>query len=114
MRLFLKVASETVGAQYLQRAEQHKQAKAAAELIFIHLLELLQGTEISTDEVLFEVFGETGAGLPDEGGYIVIDGTAATALEVDEPGVSVLDHDVTGLEVPVQERVVVFLQEVFL
>ena len=38
--------------------------------------------------------------------------TASAALEIYEPGVSVLDHHVAGLEVPVHEGVVIFLQQI--
>ena len=114
VRLFFKVSAETVGAQYLEGAEEHKETEALHELSLVHLLVGLQGPQIGFDEFLLQAFRKAGAGLPDEGGHVVVDGAAAAALEVDEPGFGVPYHDIAGLKIPVHEGVVFFLQQVFL
>ena len=112
MGFLFKVAAETIGSQHLHGAEQHKQAQAAAELLLIYLPVALQGTQIGFDKLLFKVFRETGTGLPDEGSHVVVDGTAAASLEIYEPRIPVLDHHVAGLEVPVHESVLLFLEKI--
>ena len=81
-------------------------------MLLVHLLVGLEGPEVGFDEILLQILREAGAGLPDEGGYIVVDGTASAALEIYEPGIPVLDHHVAGLEVPVHKGVILFLQQI--
>ena len=103
MRLFLKETAETVGTQDLDGAEQNEETQAGTEFFFIHLGIALQGPQIGFHQFVAQVFRETGTGLPDKRGHIIIDGTAAATLEINEIGLSILHHHVAGLEVPVHE-----------
>ena len=84
------------------------------ELFVVHFLIGAEGAQVALDELLLELFREAGAGLPDEGGYVVIDGAAAASLEVYEPGLALLHEHVPGLEIPVHKGVALVFQEVLL
>ncbi len=64
-----------------------------------------EGLQIHLQQFFPERLRIAGAGLPEEGRHIVIDGSPAAALEIDEPGLPVHQHHVPGIEVPVQEGV---------
>ena len=64
-----------------------------------------QGVHIGPHQFFPQRSGIGGLGLPHEGSYVVIHGPPSATLEIDEPGFSVTDHHVPGVEVPVQERV---------
>ncbi len=108
----LKQAPEAVCAQHLQGAEQHKQAQAAVEMGLVHFLELTQRFEVGFQQLFLGGFREAGTGLPDKGRYIVIDGAPPATLKVDDPGLSIFNHDVSGLEVPVHEGVALFYKKI--
>ena len=109
-----KEAPKTVGTQHLQGAEQHKQAQAAVEMGFVHRLIGTQGLQIGLQQSFLGAIREAGACLPDERGYVVINGAAPAALEVDNPRLPVFDQDVPCLEVPVHECVAIFCEQVCL
>ena len=46
MRFLLEIASETIGSEYLQGAEQHEMPQLLAEIFFIHRFVFRQGIYI--------------------------------------------------------------------
>ena len=98
------VATEAVSAEHLEGTEEDEVRESLPPSVFSQTwLKLTEFVEILVDEAFTELGGEVGAGLPKEGGDVVLSGTASSALEIDEPGLSVTDHDVAALEVAVEE-----------
>ena len=101
-----------VSAQDLQRAQQDKQAQFATEFVFRNVAIGLHRIQVGADHPFLEGLGEAGTGLPDKGCQVVPDRSLAPTLEVDVPGLPVVDHDVARLEVAVQEGIGACLQQV--
>ena len=101
--LLLEVTAETIGTQHLHGAEQYEVAKLGIEISLVHGLVLAQGVDVFLQQLLAQAVGIVCFGLPQEGGNVVVDRTFASALEVDEPRLAVLYHNVTALEVAVHE-----------
>ena len=99
----LEVAAETVGAEYLHGAKQHKVAEPGHETGFVHRLVFAQGVDVFVEQFLAETVGIVGLCLPQEGCYVVVDGAFASALEVDKPRFAVLNQDVAALEVAIHK-----------
>jgi len=90
--LALKIATETVGTEHLQRAEKDEEAQTAVELrAWGQRGVLLSGGVILVYQFLSQIIGIAGRGLPKEGGEVVVVGAAASALEVDEIALTI-DH----------------------
>jgi hypothetical protein len=65
--LALEVASEAVGSQHLQGAEEDKQAQTAVEEVVLrHLGELLGCLIVFVDEIAAQLVGILGRCLPQE------------------------------------------------
>ena len=101
-----------VAAEDLEHTEKDKDAKALAEVGFIHGTVSAKGVQIDLQQFFPKGFRIAGAGLPEEGGHIVINRTAAATLEVNEPGFSVHQHHIPRIEVPIEESVGRLGQEV--
>jgi hypothetical protein len=107
--LALEVATEAISAKDLKEAEEDEGIEDGGLEIEGGKAEGCEGgieaLAIDGDELVAKGLGIAGRGLPEEAGEIVVDGTAATALEIDEMGVAFsIEHDVAGLEVAVKER----------
>ena len=98
------VATEAVGAEHLEGAEEDEMWESLSPSVFSQTwLKLTEFVEILVDEAVTEFGGEVSTGLPEEGGDVVLGRAASSALEIDEPGLTVTDHDVAALEVAVKE-----------
>lgn len=111
VRFLLEVAAEAIGAEDLEDAEEDEVAESAMEAIGVDGLIFLDSIDVFVDELEAERVGEISLSLPEERSDVVVERTAATALEVDEPRLSVLNHDVARLEVAVHESEGVGLHE---
>ena len=67
--------------------------------------------QVSLQQLFAEGFRIAGASLPEEGGHVVVNRTATAALKVNEPGLTVHQHHVAGVEIPVHEGVGILRQE---
>ena len=114
MRLLLEIAPETVGSQNLKHTEENEKTEPFVENLLVYLGIALQSPEVGLDHLHSERLRIPGPGLPDEGGDIIIDRSAAATLEVDEIRGAFLHHDVSCLEVSVHEGVPHVFNQVFL
>ena len=103
VRFLFEIATETVGSQHLQGAEQDEMAQLAEEIVAVYRLVLAECLDVFVQQLFAQAFRITGLGLPEEGGHIVKERAFASALEIDEPRFTVLDHDIPALEVSVHE-----------
>ena len=106
MLLALKITAESVCAQHLQGTEQHEMHQTAAESLSVNLTVTAKRLNIYIYKVITQDGRISGAGLPKERCHIILHRSAASALEIYEPGLTVPDHYVTCLEVAVHERIV--------
>ena len=81
-------------------------------MLLIHRHIGLEGIHICADKLFPEGGGIGRLGLPDEGGNVVIHGTAPAALEVNEPGLTPANHYIPRIEIPVQEGIRGFCQQI--
>ena len=109
--LALEIATETIGAQHLQQAEQHKQAQAVDEMVRLwHLSILFQRMIVFIHQLSAHLIRIFGRSLPQERGQVVIVRTTTTTLEVDEVGFAIaVQHDIARLEVTIEETLRVLL-----
>ena len=77
----------------------------------IHRLILLKCREISLNHSIHCLRRILRTRLPHERRHIVIDGTTTTALEIYETGNAILEHDITRLEIAVQEHIIVITEQ---
>ena len=101
--LAFEEAAVAVGAEHLQGPEEDKEAEMPAENGLRDVRIRGQGFPVSGDHLLLEILGILRPGLPDEGGEVVVDWATAAALVVDEAGLSILEHNIPGLEIAVEE-----------
>ena len=74
------------------------------ESLGVYLYVLAQVFEVGIYQLLAQLVGVTGRGLPEETGYVILYRSPASALEVYEEGVALcIQHHVAGLEVAVHE-----------
>ena len=106
MLLALKIAAESVCAQHLQGAEKHKMHKSLTERCGVNLTVSVKRLHIYIYKVITQSGRISRTGLPKERSHIILHRSAASALKIYEPGLTLLDHYVTGLKVAVHERVV--------
>lgn len=82
--LALKIASQSVGAQHLQDAEEHKEMEFGAESIFVKRTDLMQFCEVFSNHGFSEHLRITRRSLPKEGGEVVLQWPYLSALEIYE------------------------------
>ena len=107
MLFLFKIATESISAQHLQRAEQHKQRQTVNEVAHRgHLYVVLQRVVVFIYQFTAQLVRILGRGLPQERCHIVVVRTFTTALIVDKPRVAiVIEHHVACLEVAIQEGI---------
>src|SRR5208337_4292448 len=66
---------------------------------------LLEQVQISGQQFFLPVWLQVHVGVNEEGRQVIAQGSETPTLEIDDPDTGVLDHQVAGLEVPVQEEV---------
>ena len=98
-------AAVAVAAEDLEHPEEDEKAEALPEMGFIDRSIGPEGIQIHLQKFFPEGLRIAGAGLPEERCHIVVNGSPAAALEVDEPGFPVHQHDVPGIKIAVQESV---------
>ena len=88
--LLLKIATESVGPQHLQRAEQHKQRQAVYKVAHRrHLDVILQRVVVFVHQLTAQLVRIFGRGLPEKRCQVVVVRTLSAALIIDEPGVAI-------------------------
>ena len=103
VRFLLEIATETIGTQHLQGAEQYEVTQLTAEIALIHRHVFAQRRDVIFQQLLPQLFGIFGFRLPKERGDIVKDRSFAPSLEVNKPWLALLDHHVARLEVAIEE-----------
>jgi len=112
MRALLDPPPESVGPQDLKCTEKDEDPQGLLESVPVHGHISLQRIEVLFDKLLLEVFRIARPGLPHERSDIIVQRPAASALEIDEPRLSVVKHHVACLEIPVHKAPGTFLEKV--
>ena len=109
VRLTLEVATEAIGPQHLEQTEQHEERQALDEgMRCRHLGILLQGVVVLVHQFATHLMGILGRSLPQERCHVIVIRSAATTLEIDEVRLALgIEHDVTRLEVTIEEALFV-------
>ena len=103
--LALEIAAQAVGTEHLERAEEHEELEVAAEALGVDGGKRLEFEEVSLYHFFAQGVGIARGGLPEEGGHVVVQRTALSALEVYEMGMAIgREHDVARLEIAVEKR----------
>ena len=105
MGFLLDEASETVCTQYLHQPQVDEIRLVGVEFDFFGIDELLQLLFVVLDEFIADILRNLCFHLIKQGNHIIIEWAFAPALEVDEIQLSILHHDVPGLEISVHEEV---------
>ena len=107
--LTLEIATEAIGSQHLQLAEQHKQAQALHEFVGSrHLRILLQRIIVLIDQLSAQFVRILRTGLPQERCQVVVVRTTTTTLEVNEIRITLsIHHYIPCLKVTIQEALLV-------
>ena len=102
--LALKIATQAIGTEHLERAEDHEELEVAAEALGVNGGKRLEFEEVSLYHFFAQGVGIARGGLPEEGGHVVVQRTALSALEVYEMGKAIgINHHVARLEVAEEE-----------
>ena len=106
----LKVTSEAIGSEHLQRTEQHKQRQTCGKMARArHLYILLQRIIVFCYELTPQFEGIARRGLPQKRGHIIVERTTTATLEVYEIRVVIfVKHDISCLEIAIEETVTRF------
>src|SRR5580704_7336926 len=97
--------AETVGAEGLHDADEDVGVVVAEEGFAIDRDEIRERAKIIIDELLPEFRGKIGFGIVEERGDVVLKGTFAAALVVDEIRLAIAEHDVARLKIAVEKIV---------
>src|SRR6266851_325180 len=95
--------TKTVSAEGLHDADVNVGIVVAEESFAIERDKAGKPVEIVIEELLAQIGREVGLGVVQERSDVVLEGTFAAALIVNEEGVAVAQHDVAGLEVAVEK-----------
>ena len=94
------------GPQDLEVAAQGQVAVLTGEGLPVHPGQpLLEQVQVMAQQLFLPGRAQIHVGIDEEGGHVVTQRPQTPALEIDDPQAPVLDHQVAGLEVPVQEEV---------
>jgi len=120
--LLLPQSAIAIGSEHLQDAEEDEEVQTPQEVLAckpaiaggsIGRRDVsLQALPIDVDELAAKVVAVARRCLPEETGYVVVDGSATAALEVYIVGLAAVEHDVAGLEVAIEERVGILAEQV--
>ena len=115
MFLLFEIATETVGTQHLQRTEEYKQGESVHEMTGRrHLDIVLQRVIVFVDQFTAQLMRILRRSLPEERGQVIIVGTLTTTLIVNKVWIAVVvEHDITGLEVTIEEGIGRLCRQVF-
>ena len=105
--LLFEIATEAIGTQHLQRAEEHKLTQTVDKMAHRgNLAVLFERFVVLVNQFTTQFVGIFGGCLPKEGGQVVIVGTLASALIIDEIGMAgTVEHNIARLEVAIEETV---------
>src|SRR5271169_5659263 len=96
-------AAEAVSAEGLHDANVDIGVVMADEGFAVDGYKFFEGAKIVVEKLLAEVGREIGFGVVEKRGDVVLEGTLAAALIVDEIGLAVAEHDVAGLKIAVEK-----------
>src|SRR5260370_13233102 len=95
--------AKTVSTEGLHDADINVGIVMAEETFAIERDEAGKPIEIMIEELLAQIGRELGLGIVQKRSDVVLEGTSAATLIVNEEGVAVAQHDVAGLEVAVEK-----------
>src|SRR5574344_2400135 len=114
MRLFFKISTKAISPKHLQCAEKNEQPQPLPEMSLIHVYKAFQGTKIGTDHFLLQFFWIARTSLPYERSYIIIKRTTSSSLEIYEIRLTILNHHIPCLEIPVHKSISDILKQIIL
>ena len=112
IRLLLHHSPESVRSEYLHEPKEPELFKPFPEIFFSNIRVLFQFRQIAFQHPFLEGSRVVCTRMMYEGDYIIIYRSAFSSLEINEIRLSVPDHDISGVEVSVEECRSVFFQEV--
>ena len=102
MGFAFKISSVAVRAEDLQRAQEDEMRECGAPFRFSHAwLKLLEFVQIGVYQFFAERSRDIRFCLPEEGGYVILRRTFASALKINKIRLAVFDHHIAALEIAV-------------